>query len=120
MVVPVPMPERNLFDEDLQNFAVRMVNVPSIPPNQEAYPFELCLKKSISNELGILQCVATTHLEINGYVANDLRSDCIRVLEELPEKHWLIFHYADMKKKPAGRKRRLSFSTGEPVDGQNY
>ena len=120
-IVPAPVPSTHDFDKNLQMFAQKMVTDLKIPEHpSNTFSFKLCIKKSFSNPNGILECVAQTHLKIHGYLASDLRSDAVRVLEELPEKHWLIFHYADKKNIPAGRQRRLSFSTDNPVDDRYY
>ena len=87
-IEPCPVPSTNDFDQNLQKFAQMMVTDLKIPEYpSDTFTFQLCIKKSFSNPSGILECVASTHLKIHGYLAKDMRSDPVRVLEELPEKH---------------------------------
>ena len=73
---PCPVPSTNDFDQSLQKFAQMIVTDLKIPEYpSDSFKFQLCIKKSFANPNGILECVASTHLKIHGYLAKDMRSD---------------------------------------------
>ena len=84
----IAMPSPDLYNKDIRTFAALNLNKLEVPEPKVNFEFTLLIQENQEITAlynGVLYCMAITHIPVTGYIADDLRSDCDRVLAEIPK-----------------------------------